>query len=238
MAKLRGMTRYIYYSILLYMGLAALSMWGSLWAQNQAIDLSKEPNVIIDWSVLEDILPPAALPKNLPLPKTQPQSSLNQLLKPALRKPSQNITHDSPSLSPPIRQKQPVRSQAQTPPSLPLAVKQTIAAKPNPANHDEKLETIKLEFANDQPDPANLDMNKLSQLVVLLQTHQNIRAELLSYVKVSPPLVASTLQRLSLQRAKLVADYLVKQGIATTRIHLKPLGNQVNENRMDVIFVQ
>ena len=131
-----------------------------------------------------------------------------------------------------------MRNQAQTPPSLPLAVKETIAAKPNPANHDEKLETIKLEFANDQPDPTNLDMNKLSQLVVLLQTHQDIRAELLSYVAGKPQVEASMLQRLSLERAKLIANYLTQQGIESTRIHLKPLGNQVNENRMDVIFVQ
>jgi outer membrane protein OmpA-like peptidoglycan-associated protein len=82
---------------------------------------------------------------------------------------------------------------------------------------------------------------ELQQLAADLTKQSSTRIQLLAYAE-GTPTTLSQARRLSLDRALTVRSYLANQGVNTTRIDVRALGNQTENgapaNRVDLMVMQ
>jgi len=84
------------------------------------------------------------------------------------------------------------------------------------------------------PEKARPELDALAQKMT---TDENMRLQLLAYASGTPE-EASRARRMSLSRALAVRSYLIKQGVRSTRMDVRALGNNVQgspADRVDVI---
>ena len=87
------------------------------------------------------------------------------------------------------------------------------------------------------PDSAKAD---LEQLVGSVVEKTNLRLQLLAYAG-GESLSSSKARRLSLSRALSIRSYLIENGLRSTRIDVRALGNKTSEepvNRVDINIVE
>jgi outer membrane protein OmpA-like peptidoglycan-associated protein len=95
-------------------------------------------------------------------------------------------------------------------------------------------------FSGEETDLNDAGKQALAGLVQKLQSQNDLRVQLLAYASGAAD-QASKARRTSLSRALSVRTYLLAQGIQSTRIDVRALGNTINEqpiDRVDVIPVK
>ncbi len=78
---------------------------------------------------------------------------------------------------------------------------------------------------------------ELDALAQKMASDDNIRIQLLAYASGTPE-TASRARRMSLSRALAVRSYLIKQGVRSTRMDVRALGNNVEgspADRVDIV---
>lgn len=88
---------------------------------------------------------------------------------------------------------------------------------------------------SDTPDQAK---STLEKVVAALKADEQVHIQLIAYAS-GPPDQASQARRVSLQRAISVRSYLMEQGIKSTRIDVRALGNRSDvpgpQDRVDIV---
>jgi outer membrane protein OmpA-like peptidoglycan-associated protein len=159
----------------------------------------------------------AALP-SVTLPVMPPPDDQAKAAKPApASPPAAAAAQSAPAVPPPAEQ------QAKLPPASPVS----IAADG----------TWSIGFDRDDASLANDARAALSRLAGRMAGDANLQVQLLAYAEGTED-TASKARRLSLSRALAVRSYLIDQGVRSTRIEVRALGNKVpegNPDRVDVI---
>ncbi len=143
----------------------------------------------------------------------------------------------------------PKAEQAGTTP-IPEAEEKTVALQPASRGEQAPLppsegplttgELLQVEFQASETNLTNSSRAELKGLADRLRSQQNLRLQLLAYAEgegVSP----SKARRMSLSRALSVRSYLIENGIKTSRIDVRALGNKAASaplDRVDVKVVQ
>ena len=112
---------------------------------------------------------------------------------------------------------------------------QVAALTPTKAEPPQVLDNGKLyriPFGSTSSDISNAGQGQLAKLAQLMKNDSAIRIQLLGYAG-STKDSASKARRLSLFRALSVRTYLMKQGIRSTRMDVRALGNRVEDGTLD-----
>jgi len=120
-----------------------------------------------------------------------------------------------------------------TPPEVP---KTEQASVPAPGADAELGLSIQLVFANDATRLSAEAKNQLKLLARNVKEKENLRMQLMAYAG-GDKLSASLARRLSLSRALSVRSFLIENGIRSTRIDVRALGNKTETkplNRVDL----
>ena len=142
---------------------------------------------------------------------------------------------------PPIAPRPPpaVKSSALPPPAAPAAPKQTAAVAPAPKSWRQGS-TLRIAFAGDStrlPDEAKAELEAVART---LARNSGLRLQLKAYAAGTKN-TATRARRLSLSRALKVRSYLIGQGLRSTRIDVRALGNKTEDgpaDRVDLLVVR
>jgi outer membrane protein OmpA-like peptidoglycan-associated protein len=100
---------------------------------------------------------------------------------------------------------------------------------------------LRLLFDGSSSDLSDSARAELQRLAAELNKQTNTRIQLLAYAE-GTPTTLSQARRLSLDRALTVRSFLANQGVNTTRIDVRALGNQTEggapANRVDLLVMQ
>jgi outer membrane protein OmpA-like peptidoglycan-associated protein len=100
---------------------------------------------------------------------------------------------------------------------------------------------LRLVFDGTSSELSDSAKQELQQLAADLTKQGSTRIQLLAYAE-GTPTTLSQARRLSLDRALTVRSYLANQGVNTTRIDVRALGNQTENgapaNRVDLMVMQ
>ena len=110
---------------------------------------------------------------------------------------------------------------------------QTAAIAPATATEGQ----IRITFPADSADIPDSMKAELDALAQKMGSDQNMRIQLLAYASGTSE-QASRARRMSLSRALSVRSYLIKQGVSSTRMDVRALGNNVEgspADRVDII---
>ncbi len=140
--------------------------------------------------------------------------------------------------------------QAATPPPPSQAEEKTVALQPAsrgeqtiPAPAGEFMATgelVQVAFEASETDLTGGSRAELKELAERLRSRDNMRLQLLAYAE-GAGLSPSKARRISLSRALSVRSYLIENGIKTSRIDVRALGNKAASaplDRVDVKVVQ
>ncbi|HEX6979337.1 MAG TPA: OmpA family protein [Alphaproteobacteria bacterium] len=110
--------------------------------------------------------------------------------------------------------------------------------RPNGDDADGRIATIPfVHGAADLPESARAD---LERAVREIKKDESARLQLVAYAKGSGDDAESQARRLSLSRALAVRSYLIDQGVRSTRMEVRALGNKVPDgqpDRVDIVLV-
>lgn len=98
---------------------------------------------------------------------------------------------------------------------------------------------LRLTFDGTASDLSDGARQQLTTLSTQLTKQTNTRIQLLAYAE-GTPTTLSQARRLSLDRALTVRSFLANQGVSTTRIDVRALGNQNSDgpaNRVDLVVL-
>jgi len=98
-------------------------------------------------------------------------------------------------------------------------------------------EFLQVAFAATETDLNNASRAELKGLAERLRSQENLRLQLLAYAE-GEGLSPSKARRVSLSRALSVRSYLIENGIKTSRIDVRALGNQAPSAPMDRVDVK
>ena len=96
---------------------------------------------------------------------------------------------------------------------------------------------VRIAFPADSAEIPDAVKAQLDALAQKMASDDNIRIQLLAYASGTPE-TASRARRMSLSRALAVRSYLIKQGVRSTRMDVRALGNNVEgspADRVDII---
>ena len=122
----------------------------------------------------------------------------------------------------------------------PAPVKTEQASTPPAADATKETRAVQVIFQADVSKLPNEAKDGLSLLSKKLKDNEALRVQLLAYAG-GKDLTASKARRLSLSRALSVRSYLIENGIRSTRIDVRALGDKTTEepaNRVDVTIVE
>ena len=96
---------------------------------------------------------------------------------------------------------------------------------------------VRIAFPADSAEIPDAVKTELDALAQKMASDDNIRIQLLAYASGTPE-TASRARRMSLSRALAVRSYLIKQGVRSTRMDVRALGNNVEgspADRVDIV---
>ncbi len=184
--------------------------------------------------------PPPPLPKTRPTPLKKPEPAPKPKPAPAAKaeKPAKKITTPVPAMTPPPPPPPAtVAKKKVTPPPAPKAVaaipKKTpatpkSAAAPTTAPLVPGHQALRVVFAQSASKLPNGAKPNLKTLADRLNQQPKLRLQLLAYAGGSS-LASSKARRLSLSRALAVRSFLIENGVRSTRIDVRALGNKTTE---------
>lgn len=97
--------------------------------------------------------------------------------------------------------------------------------------------SVRISFQSEQSKMPSAAESELKELADTLKKQPDDRVQLLAYAG-GESLSASKARRLSLSRALAVRSYLISQGVGSTRIDVRALGNKTTEEPFDRVDVQ
>jgi outer membrane protein OmpA-like peptidoglycan-associated protein len=172
---------------------------------------------------------PAAVAKAEPAPPPEP------VVQPATPQPE-------PPPEPPLAPAAPAAATAETEPppppaesltSGPAVEPQTAALPSAPA----LAEQIRVLFRDGSVELSNDAKRKLSAIATALKENSTMRVQLLAYAKASSD-GTSRARRLSLSRALAVRAYLIEQGVRSTRMDVRALGDRIGDGPADRVDIR
>lgn len=181
--------------------------------------------------------PPPAVPSR--------QAAAPNAAPPAAPPPAANPAPEPPPPPPALAERAPAPPPPPAPPARPAA---PAAAAPGPqvatapATGAPRADNrLRLLFDGSSSDLSDSAKQQLQQLAGELTKQSGTRIQLLAYAE-GTPTTLSQARRLSLDRALTVRSYLANQGVNTTRIDVRALGNQTEKgapaNRVDLLVMQ
>jgi outer membrane protein OmpA-like peptidoglycan-associated protein len=190
-------------------------------------------------------LPPeSAKPSALP----GPQVALPEMPKPAAAKIEAPVQLVKAEAAAPAAPKVELPPTALTPPPMPAAAKiepvqqqvASLAPAPAAAAPSKGGDTLSVAFATDSARLPDAMLPELDKLVKRMQRDDSVGLQLLAYAE-GDDANASKARRLSLSRALEVRKYLMEQGLRSTRIEVRALGNKIEgagpADRVDAVLV-
>lgn len=193
-------------------------------------------------------IPPPSLPAAAPPAPEAPAPEALAPIPPAPTPPASNPSAPEPSAPAEEAAAAPVGDTAPSapPPSLPLE-----PAPPAKADTPAETQTAALPPASETAGPqgskrlifaeGTADLDEAAKQVLraaaeTLKTDQNARVQLLAYAS-SGDDSASRARRLSLSRALAVRQFLIKEGIRSTRMDVRALGNKFEDGPADRVDI-
>ncbi len=183
---------------------------------------------------------PAASAEAPPQPTVPPPAS-RASLRPPTQVPEPPSVPEAPAVNVPPRpapaaQAPPIVAEAAAdeapqPPAAPQ-----VAARPDPSDEDFEL---RLEFDTGSARLPDAGRQPLQQLAGQLDEQGDLRIQLRAYAGGTAE-TSSLARRLSLSRALAVRSYLIEQGVRSTRMDVRALGNKSGDgpsDRVDVVLV-
>jgi outer membrane protein OmpA-like peptidoglycan-associated protein len=107
------------------------------------------------------------------------------------------------------------------------------AAVPPVASREGQLRIVFSQGSAEIPDKMKGELDALAQK---LNADENLRVQLLAYASGTDD-EASQARRISLSRALAVRSYLIKQGVRSTRMDVRALGNNVKDSPQDRVDI-
>lgn len=185
----------------------------------------------------------AQTPEPTPVKEEKPVEVAQPAPKPITKKP---VVAEAPKVEPEPK-KAPESVMAEAPPPPPSAtvepkkVTSAIATSETekstaslPGNAESSVRVAFQSGQSKLPSSAQDDLKKMAED---LRTHPDDRVQLQAYAG-GEDLTASKARRLSLSRALAVRSYLIGQGVRSTRIDVRALGNKTTEEPFDRVDVQ
>lgn len=126
------------------------------------------------------------------------------------------------------------------PPKLEQAQQPSVASLPSPTGVLTDGDSMRIVFENDSSKLPSDVREALKGLSDRLNQQENLRLQLLAYAG-DTDTSASAARRLSLSRALAVRSYLIENGVRSTRIDVRALGNKSTEEvteRVDITVVE
>jgi outer membrane protein OmpA-like peptidoglycan-associated protein len=145
-----------------------------------------------------------------------------------------------PTAAEPVKKKEEAAGKVATAAPAPAAAKTEQAATTPPSGEAKETRALQVVFSADVSKLPNEAKDGLSLLAKKLKDNETMRLQLLAYAG-GKDLPASKARRLSLSRALSVRSYLIENGIRSTRIDVRALGDKVTDepaNRVDVNIVE
>lgn len=183
-------------------------------------------------------------PKVKTAPKTKPAGLKKPVRAPSLPAPPPPRTETVPPRPPTIARPS---AQAIKPPPAPVMAKPKPVAKPKPRTQTAALppsapkiapgRSLLLLFESGSAKLKRETSRKLKSVAQAMAKDEKLRLQLLAYASGSSQ-SASRARRLSLSRALAARSYLIGQGVRSTRIDVRALGNKTEggpPDRIDVI---
>ncbi|MDP6884867.1 MAG: OmpA family protein [Rhodospirillales bacterium] len=205
------------------------------------------------------VAPAKARPKPAPVARAQPAAAPPPLPKvkkpvaapkPPKAAPKPKVTVSAPP-PPPAAKPKPAPAVKKAPPPAPpptVTAKKTPPAAPKPREQASRPpaqgdiapgRALRLAFAESAPKISPAVQNQLKTLARQMREKSDLRLQLMAYAG-GKALSSSKARRLSLSRALSVRAYLIENGIRSTRIDVRALGNKTTDepvNRVDVMVV-
>jgi outer membrane protein OmpA-like peptidoglycan-associated protein len=146
-----------------------------------------------------------------------------------------------PAAPPPAPAAAPLAEAESEPPPPPAesltsgpAVEPQTAALPPAAALAEQIRVLFRDGSAELSDDAK---HRLSAVATALQENTTVRIQLLAYAKASSE-GASRARRLSLSRALAVRAYLIEQGVRSTRMDVRALGDKIGDGPADRVDIR
>ena len=101
-------------------------------------------------------------------------------------------------------------------------------------------QSLRILFDADSSKLSPAGRDQLADIASKLQSQDNMRLQLLAYAA-NPDMSASAARRLSLSRALAVRSFLIENGVRSTRIDVRALGNKSSDpqtERVDITVVE
>jgi len=168
---------------------------------------------------------PAAVAKAEPAPPPEP------VVQPAAPPPAPPPAAATPP--PAEAESEPPPPPAESLTSGPAVEPQTAALPPAAA----LAEQIRVLFRDGSAELSGDAKRKLSAVATALQENTTMRVQLLAYAKASSE-GASRARRLSLSRALAVRAYLIEQGVRSTRMDVRALGDKIGDGPADRVDIR
>jgi outer membrane protein OmpA-like peptidoglycan-associated protein len=114
----------------------------------------------------------------------------------------------------------------------------SVAAVPLAPTAPPKDRALQIEFAAGDSRVPAASQAGLKELAESMKAQESLRLQIVAYAA-GGDLTASTARRLSLSRALAVRTVLIEQGVRSTRIDVRALGDKVSDqpaNRVDLSF--
>lgn len=194
--------------------------------------------------------PVAEVPRAAPPPPAPPPAPSRQAAAPRTTPPAPVQVAPPPRANPAPEPPPPPPALAERapppPPPAPSAAPAAAAPGPQVATAPATGATragnrLRLLFDGTSSELSDSAKQELQQLAADLTKQSSTRIQLLAYAE-GTPTTLSQARRLSLDRALTVRSYLANQGVNTTRIDVRALGNQTENgapaNRVDLMVMQ
>jgi outer membrane protein OmpA-like peptidoglycan-associated protein len=181
--------------------------------------------------------PPAA--KVAPPAKVAPLRPVTTAKTPKKLQPPAQQAITAPVVKPAPKVAKKKAPKAPTPPAIPAAKKAPTkqqASIPPAAAQAEFGKKHRVSFAPDQTKLPASAKTPLIALAASLKGQDNMRLQLMAYAG-GPSLSSSRARRMSLSRALAIRSFLIENGVRSTRIDVRALGNKTTEkplNRVDL----
>ncbi len=175
-------------------------------------------------------VPPAAATASAPRPEPELMEASRVPAEPASTPEPQQTASTPPPESPrPEAEEQTV--------ALQPASRGEQATLPTPGETLVIQELVQVEFDAAETDLSGSSRADLKDLADRLRSQENLRLQLLAYAE-GEGLSPSQARRMSLSRALTVRSYLIENGIKTSRIDVRALGNKAPSAPMDRVDVK
>ena len=122
----------------------------------------------------------------------------------------------------------------------PKADETEVAAVPPSTGPLTDGQSLRILFDADSSKLPPAARDQLSGIATKMQSQDNMRLQLLAYAA-NPDMSASAARRLSLSRALAVRSFLIENGVRSTRIDVRALGNKSSDpqtERVDITVVE